>query len=69
VLVRAIKPFVSPDTLKMVYHYYFHSVINYRIMFWGIASYSNSIFKLHKRTIRIIMGVGIRDSCRKYFKI
>jgi len=28
---RAIKPFVTQDTLKMVYHPYFHSIINYRI--------------------------------------
>ena len=32
--VRTIKPFVMLDTLKMVYHSYFHSVINYRIIFW-----------------------------------
>jgi len=32
--VRAIKPFVMLDTLKMVYHSYFHSVINYGIIFW-----------------------------------
>ena len=66
--VRAIKPFVSPDTLKKVYHSYFHSIINYRIIFWGISSYSNSIFELQKRSIRIIIGVGIKDSCRKFFK-
>jgi len=68
-VVRAIKPFVSPDTLKMVYQSSFHSVVNYRIIFWGISSYSNSIFKLQKRSIRIIMGVGIKYSCRKFFKI
>jgi hypothetical protein len=66
--VRAIKPFVSPDTL-IVYHSYFHSLIKYRIIVWGISSYSNSIFKLQKRSIRIIMGVGIKDSRRKFFKI
>jgi len=27
--VIAIKPFVMQDTLKMVYHSYFHSIINY----------------------------------------
>jgi len=66
---RAITSFVTLDTLKMVYHSYFHSVINYRINFWGNSSCSNSIFKLHNRIIRIVMGVGIRDSSRYFFKI
>ena len=37
----AIKSFVMQDTLKMVYHSYFHSIINYRIIYWGNSSYSN----------------------------
>jgi len=68
-VVRAIKPFVTQDTLKMVYHFYFHSLINYGIIFWGNSSYSNSIFKLWKRIIRIIKGIGIRDSCKELCKI
>ena len=32
-VVTAIKPFVMLDTLKMVYHSYFHSIINYGIIF------------------------------------
>jgi len=67
--VRAIKPFVMLDTSKMVYHLYFHSVINYKIIFWWNSSCNNSIFKLHKRIIRIVMGVRIRDSCQWFFKI
>jgi len=67
-VVRAIKPIVTLDTLKMVYHSYFHSIIIYRIIFWGNSSYSNSIFKLQQRIIRIIMGVGIRDSCTDFLK-
>jgi len=68
-VVRAIKPTVILDTLKMVYHSYFHYIIIYRIICWGNSSYSNSIFKLQQRIIRIIMGVGIRDSCTEFFKI
>jgi len=63
----AIKPFVN--TLKMDYHSYFHSIIKYGIIIWGNPSYSNNIFKLQKRIIRIIIYVGIRDPCRKYFKL
>ena len=68
-VVRTIKPFATQDTLKMVYHFYFHSLVNYRIIFWGKSSYSNSMFKLQKRIIRIIGGIGIRDSCRELCKI
>ena len=67
--VRAIKTFVMLDTLKMVYHSFFYSVINYGLIFWGNSSYRNRIFKLQKKIIRIIMGVGIRVSCREFFKI
>ena len=62
--VTAIKPFVTQDTFKMVYHSYFHSIINYGIIFWGNSSYS--IFRLHDM---IVMGVGIMDSCTELFKI
>jgi hypothetical protein len=65
--VRAIKPVVTTNTLKMVYHSNYHSTINYEIIFWGNSSDSSSIFKLQQRINRIIMGVGIRDSCTEMF--
>jgi len=54
--------------MKMVYHSSFHSVINYRIIFWRNSLYSNSIFKLQNRIIRTVMGADITDSCRERFK-
>jgi len=65
---RVPKPLVTQDTSNMVYHSYFLSLIKYGIIFWGNSSYSNSIFKQQKRIIRIIMGVGIKDYCREFFK-
>jgi len=65
--VKAIKTFVMPDTMKMVYHSFFHYIINYGIVFWRNSSYSISIFKLQRRIISIIMGVGIRDLCTEIF--
>ena len=62
--VTAVTPFVGLDTLKMVYHFYFHSVINYWIILGGNSSYSNSIFELQNRFIRTVMAVAIRDLCR-----
>jgi hypothetical protein len=66
-MVRPIKSFVMLDTLKMVYHSYFYSIINNGIIFWGNSPYSNSMFKLQRGIIGIIMGVIVRDSCREYF--
>jgi hypothetical protein len=67
--VTAVKPFMSRDTLMMIYYSYFHSMMNYGLIFWRNSSYSNSISKLQKRIMRIIMGAGTRDSCTELFKI
>jgi hypothetical protein len=66
--IRTIKPFMSVNTLIMVYHAYFHSLMSYGLIFWGNSSYSINIFRLQKKAIRIITGIGIRDSCRNYLK-
>jgi hypothetical protein len=65
----AIKPFLSLNSLKIIYHAYFHSLITYGLIFWGTSPYSTDIFKLQKRMIRILMEARPRDSCRKFFKI
>jgi len=52
----------------MVYCSYFHSIMSYGLIFWGSSHYSNVIFRLQKRIIRIIVGIRGRDSCRKHFK-
>ena len=59
---------LSQDTLKMVYYSYFHSIMNYGLIFWGNSSYSTNIFRLHKEVIRIIMGCRSRDSCKEWIK-
>jgi hypothetical protein len=60
---------MSQDAFKSIYYYYyFHSLITYRIIFWGNSSYSSHIFRLQKRAVRIITGSRPRDSCRKLFK-
>jgi hypothetical protein len=34
-VLRNIRPFMSQDALKTVYHSYLHSLISYGIIFWG----------------------------------
>jgi hypothetical protein len=67
-VIRSVKPFLSQESLKMVYYSYFHSIITYGLIFWGNSYYSNTIFRLQKRTIRIIVGIRDRDSCTEHFR-
>jgi hypothetical protein len=64
--MRAVKPFLSQDSLRMVYYSYFHSIMTYRLIFGGNSHCI--IFRLQKRIIGIIVGIRGRDSCREHFK-
>jgi len=66
--MRNIKPFISLETLRMVYHSAFHSVISYGLFFWGISPHSKRIFLMQKIIVRIMMGCRRFVSCRNLFK-
>jgi len=53
--------------LKAIYYSQFHSIILYRLMFWGNSAHSARVFRIQKRIIRIMTGSKSRDSCRKLF--
>jgi hypothetical protein len=61
--VRAVKPFLSQESLKIVYFSYFHSIMTYGLVLWGNSYHSNTVFKLQKRIIRIMVGIRDRESC------
>jgi hypothetical protein len=61
--VRAVKPFLSQESLRMVYFSYFHSITTYGLVFLGNSHHRNTVLKLQKRIIRIM--VGIRGSHAK----
>jgi hypothetical protein len=63
--MRSVKPYVSINILKMIYYSCFHSLIPYGLLFLGYSMESIKIFRLQKKIIRIMMGCGISDSCRK----
>jgi len=65
--IRSIKPFMSLEVLRSTYFSYAHSIISYGIIFWGNSSYSDDIFKIQKRIIRIIMNSRRNASCRQLF--
>ena len=53
----------------MIYPSFFHSIITYKLIFWGNSSHAIKIVKLQKRVVRIMMGCGYRESCsRDLFK-
>jgi len=66
--IRAIKPFMSSDVMKMIYYSYVQSVTSHGIIFGGNSHLSGSIFKVQKRIIRIITNAGKRDSCCQLYK-
>jgi len=45
---------MSPETLRVVYFAYIHSIMSYGIICGGNQPYSDKIFKIKKRVIRII---------------
>jgi hypothetical protein len=61
-LIRNITPYMSLNTLKMMYYSFFHSVMTYGLILWGNLSLSDTVFKLQKRVVRIMMGHGSRES-------
>jgi hypothetical protein len=38
------------------------------VSIWGNSTHSNTIFKIQKRVIRIMVNVGTRETCRELFK-
>ena len=67
-LIRSLRSVISRQNLRTIYFSYVHSIMVYGIIFWGSSPLSDIIFKLQKRTIRIMMNVNNRQSCRDLFK-
>jgi hypothetical protein len=65
--IKAVKPYMSQETLRTIYFSYVHSVRTYGIIFWGNSPHSIHIFRLKKRIVRIVTNSRSRDSCRELF--
>jgi hypothetical protein len=63
-IMRSIKPFMSLNTLKIIYCSYFNMMISYSLPFWGNLPHSIKRFRIQKKIIRIIMRCKSRTSCR-----
>jgi hypothetical protein len=54
--------------MRLIYFYNFHSVPPDGVIFWGNSVHSKYIFRIKKRTIRVITDSGIGESCEELFK-
>jgi len=63
----SVKPYVSINTLKMIYCFNCDSVMAYGLLFWGHSRDSVRIFRLQKKIVRIMMQCRSSDSCRQFF--
>lgn len=68
-VLRRLAPTNSQETRKLAYHALVESHIRYGIEEWGVCSHSNMrrIFRKQKKAVRIVAGVGYRESCRTLF--
>ena len=67
-VIRNLSDFINSEALRMMYFSYFHSIITYGIVFWENSTNVSRVFKLQKKVIRIISGVGFRNFCRGLFR-
>jgi hypothetical protein len=66
--IRTLYNSLNSEALCMVYFACFHSVINYGLIFWGNSTNVQRVFRVQKKVIRIMSGVGMRASCRGLFR-
>ena len=63
--IRSLKLFMSLDVLRSIYFAYVHSIISYRIIFWGNSLHREEIFKVQKR---ITMNLSKNAPCWHPFR-
>lgn len=67
-VIYRIRQTVSKEAALSSYHGYVASVLRYGIVLWGNSVDMNRAFKVQKKCIRTICGVGYLDSCKSLFK-
>jgi len=51
--VRSVKPFLTINTLKMIYYSYFPSVMTYGLLFWGKSPRQHRLLGCKKRSLEL----------------
>lgn len=65
---RVVRKYMDSDTLTLLYHSNFESILRYGIVFWGSNGQVQNTFKIQKRAIRIIHKMRYNQTCRSVFK-
>ena len=66
--IRIINKYIDYSVTKILYYANFESRMRYGIIFWGINLNTNSVFKVQKRILRIMLKMQYRESCRGKFR-
>jgi len=65
----AAKPFMSQETLNMVYCATFCSIVNCGLILWGNSSHSANIFKIQENINKIIKECKSETLVEIYLRI
>ena len=67
-IIRRLSKFCGSNILLAAYYGCFFPHINYAVAIWGAESTkTKNIFRLQKKTIRLVFGLKRSDSCRGVF--
>lgn len=66
--LRKMMTIGTHESAKAVYHGYFHSVMAYGVLVWGLSHQWRRVFTLQKKALRIIFEINSGESCRSVFK-
>lgn len=66
--LRIMTKYLEFDVLKIIYCANFQSILRFGIIFWGGSKDFHKIFIIQKRTIRLLLGLKARESCRGKFR-
>ncbi|KAK9891748.1 hypothetical protein WA026_016545 [Henosepilachna vigintioctopunctata] len=63
-----LKNRINLEVVHTLYYSNFQSLMVYGIIFWGNSPSANEIFLTQKKALRLLCGLGFRDSCRGIFR-
>ncbi|XP_031358058.1 uncharacterized protein LOC116181770 [Photinus pyralis] len=66
-VLRRLSQTVSQQVTVSAYYALVHSIISYSILAWGHSASACTIFKLQRRAVRVVAGLGYRQDCRQVF--
>jgi hypothetical protein len=67
-MIKLLRGVLSPNILRCIYFGKFQSLLRYGIIFWEGVGDSKKVFKIQKRVLQIMSGLGKQESCRQIFK-